>query len=156
MGNELSHQHINMAQNLLETQFPQFNGFHTTLLQGKELQPANMKNKSKIQIIHCTNQHHWIVATTVNCENGQILVIDSIYKSLDEETKGTIYRLFQSAATPPVIKVVNPQRQKGDEDCGLFAIAFARAVTFDQEPKRKDLSKNQCGPILLHVFNKTK
>ena len=156
MGDELSDLYVNMAQNLLKAQFPQLNGFGSTLLQGKEL-PVQSTDavKNKVQIIHCDKRHHWIVATTVKCENGQVLVIDSLYKSIDDETKSTVCRLFQSKE-PPVIKVINPQRQKGSKDCGLFAIAFATAIAFDENPVKKDLSRSQCGPILQHVFNATK
>ena len=103
MGDELSDLHVNMARNLLKAQFPQFNGFCSTLLQGKEL-PVQSTDavKNKVQI-HFNKRHHWIVATTVKCKIGQILVIDSLYKSIDDETKSTVYRLFQSKE-PPVDK----------------------------------------------------
>ena len=98
---ELSDLHINRAQNVLKAQFPKYNGFCSTLLQRREAMPSSDDVKNKVQIIHCNKRHHWIVATTVKRKNGQVLVIDLIYKSLDDET------------TPPVIKIVNPQRQKG-------------------------------------------
>ena len=98
---------MNKAQNLLKVQFPHINGLQLSLLQVKELR-----------------------TTTAG-------VIDLMYKSLDEETKATINRLFQSGSTPPVIKVVSPQRQIGNKDCGLFAIAFATANAFGQYPVKK-------------------
>ena len=69
MGNELSDLHVNMAQNLLKAQFPQFNGFCPTLLQGKE-PPVQSTDavKNKVQIIHCNKRHHWIVAINVKCK----------------------------------------------------------------------------------------
>lgn len=156
MGNELSDLHVNMAQNLLKAQFPQFNGFCSTLLQGKELpvQPADAV-KNKVQIIHCNKRHHWIVATTVKCENGQVLVIDSLYKSLDDETKDTVCQLFQ-IKTPSVIKVVNPQRQKGGKDCGLFAIAFATAIAFDENPVKKRFKQESMRTHLGACFQHNK
>ena len=93
MGNKLSDQHINKAQNLLKVQFPQLNGLTSSLLQAKELQPTGSV-KNKVQIIHCSERHHWVVATTVNCRDGQVLVIDSVYRSLDNETKITVCRLL--------------------------------------------------------------
>ena len=86
MGIELSDQHISMAQSLLKTQFPQLNGLCSSYLQGKELQStADVKNK--VQIIHCYMRHHWIVVTTVKCKDGQVFVIDSVHKLLNDETK---------------------------------------------------------------------
>ena len=137
VGKELSDLHINMAQNLLKAQFPEFNGFRSMLLQEKELPVQFIDDvKNKVQIIHCNKRHHWIVATTVKYKNSQVLVIDSFYKSLDDETKGTVCQLFQ-CEIPPVIKIVNPQRQKGGKDCGLFAIAFAMAIAFGENPIKK-------------------
>ena len=112
--------------------------------------------KNKVQIIHCDKRHHWIVATTVKCENGQVLVIDSLYKSIDDETKSTVCRLFQSEE-PPVIKVVNPQRQKGGvKTVDYLPLPLLRQLHLMQTQSRKDLSRRQCGPILQHVFNATK
>ena len=156
MGNELSDLHINMAQNLLKAQFPEFNGFRSTLLQEKELPVQSTDDvKNKVQIIHCNKRHHWIVATTVKYENSQVLVIDSLYKSLDDETKGTVCRLFQSKI-PPVIKVVNPQRQKGDKDCGLFAIAFATAIAFGENPVKKRFKQQSMRIHLAACFQQNK
>jgi len=91
MGVELSDLQINMAQNLLKVQFPQLNGLKSTLQQTK---PAAVLTEdeagNKLQIIHCKARHHWIVSTTVKCTNNQVLVIDSIFSSLDDETKGTV------------------------------------------------------------------
>ena len=89
-----------------------------------------------------------------NCkvQNGQVLVIDFLYKSLSDETKSTVCRLFQSNE-PPVIKVVNPQRQKGDKDCGLFAIAFATAIAFDENPVKKRFKQESMRTHLAACFH---
>ena len=89
MGIELSDLHINRVQNLLKAQFPKFNRFCSTLLQGKEVMQSSDDMKNKVQIIYCNKQQHWKVATTVKCENGQVLAINSIYKPLDDETRST-------------------------------------------------------------------
>jgi len=139
MGVELSDLQINMVQNLLKAQFPQLNGLKSTLQQTKPaavLTEDEMRNK--LQIIHCKARHHWIVATTVKCTNNQVLVIDSIFSSLDDETKGTVSQLFQRDTTsPPVIKVIRPQKQTGVKDCELFSIAYATSIAFGQNPARQ-------------------
>ena len=155
MGTELSDRHISMAQSLLKSQFPQLNGLRSSLLQGKELQSTD-DVKNKLQIIHCNKRHHWIVATTVKCKDGQVLVIDSVQKSLDDKTKSTVCRLFQRESTPPVIKVVNPQRQKGEEDCGLFAIAYATAIAFDQNAAKKRFNQESMWTHLAACLQQNK
>ena len=138
MGVELSDLQINMAQNLLKAQFPQLNGLKSTLQQTKStgLLPVD-EVKNKLQIIHCKARHHWIVATTVKCTNNQVLIVDSLFSSMDVETKATISQLFQSSTTSsPVMKVIRPQKQMGVKDCGLFSIAFATSIAFGQNPAR--------------------
>ena len=81
------------------------------------------------------------MATTVKCKDGQVLVIDCVHKSLDDKTKSKVCRLFQRESTTLVIKVVNRRRQKGEEDCGLFAIAYATAIVFDQNAAKKRLNQ---------------
>ena len=103
MGEELSDVHINLAQRLLRAQFPELNGLLFTLLQGKETSAIEKKEKKMLQIIHSTSRHHWIVATTIGSKGeGDVLVYDSIFKTLDGETKKVVNGLFRSL---PVAKV---------------------------------------------------
>ena len=43
---------------------------------------------NKLQIVHCAEQNHWIVACNVGCEGKNTLkVYDSIFHSVDTETE---------------------------------------------------------------------
>ena len=95
MGAELSDLHINLAQRILKEQFSYINGLESTLLQGKRHILTEHMVKNKLQIIHCLDRHHWITASTVNNASGEVTVMDSIFKSIDQETKLTISNLFQ-------------------------------------------------------------
>ena len=57
---------------------------------------------------------------------------------MDEETKQTVINLFQyDCEKPPRIRVIKTQKQKGNKDCGLFAIAFGNdpgKQNFCQDP----------------------
>lgn len=119
MGNELSDLHINMAQNLLKAQFSCLKGLKSTLLQGKQQTFTQDEVKNKLQIIHCFQRHHWIVATTVKCANGQVHVVDSLFKALDDETKATIFRLFQRDNNSATIKVHRNKQESRIVDCSL-------------------------------------
>ena len=55
---------------------------------------------------------------------GDVLVYDSIFKTLDREMKRVIYGLFKSLPVNNV-KDVKSQKQKGVKYCGLFATALA-------------------------------
>jgi len=150
MGNELSDLHINKAQSLLKAQFLQVNGLILSLLQSKDLQPTGSVS-NKIQIVHCSECHHWVVATTVNCKDGEVIVFDSVYRSLDDETKAMVSRLFQNSSELK-IEVVNPQKQKGGNDCRLFAIAYATAIAFHQFPVKKTFRQESMRAHLVTCF----
>ena len=74
MGEELTDMEINHAQQLLKAKHPKFNGFQSTLVIRKVGQFEN-----NIQIVHCANRHHWMMATTVNCIQGEVKIFDSMF-----------------------------------------------------------------------------
>ena len=111
MGEELSDIHVNLAQRLLRAEFPDLNGLLSTLLQGKETTVIEKKENKMLQIIHSTSCHHWIVATTTGSKReGEVLVYDSLFKTLDGETKKVVHSLFKSLPVTN-IKVVKSQAE---------------------------------------------
>ena len=72
MGKELTDTEINLAQQLLKSQFPGVNGLQSTLLQDKQTILTEKSVRDNIQIIHCKRRHHWVVATTMNCNIYQV------------------------------------------------------------------------------------
>jgi len=157
MGVELSDLQINMAQNLLKAQFPQLNGLKSTLQQTKHTDiPTEDEVRNKLQIVHCKSRHHWIVATTVKCSNNQVLIIDSLFSSLDDETKATVSQLFQQGTSRPVIKVIRPQKQMGVKDCGLFSIAFATSIAFGHNPAKQKFQQQSMRAHLVNCLENKK
>ena len=125
MGAELSDITINYAQELLKIQFQELNGLHSTLLQEREVELSETQVKNKLQIIHCTKRHHWIVASTVNCKFGEVQVYDSLFSTTDKETRNIIQNLFQATSCKRlVIKHVRCQKQIGGKDCGVLISAL--------------------------------
>ena len=91
MGNELSDNEINLAQQLLKEQYNKLNGLQSTLLQSKQLNLTKNETRNKIQIIHCYSCHHWIVASTVGCALNQVKIYDSLFSYCDMETEAVVY-----------------------------------------------------------------
>jgi len=58
MGNELSADEINLAQQFLKEQYCKLNGLKLTFLQSKQINLTENEMKSKLQIIHCYSRHH--------------------------------------------------------------------------------------------------
>ena len=155
MGDELSDLHINLAQRILKEQFSHINGLESTLLQGKRRTQTEDMVKNKLQIIHCLEKHHWITASTVNNAPGEVTIMDSKFKSIDQETKLTISNLFQptGSSNQLKIKVIKTQRQKGNKDCGLFAIAMATTIAFGKSPSKVTFCQESMRAHLVSCLN---
>ena len=130
MGDKLCDIEINFAQQLLKQHFTDLNGLVSTLYQDKKLQMTENLVRNKIQIVNCKRRNYWIVATTLNCQLGEVRVYDSLFQYCDKETEHAIVNLFQLGSEKLKIMVAQSQKQKGGTDCGVFAIAFATALAF--------------------------
>ena len=61
MGQELTDNEINLAQQLLKVQFPTLKGLQSTLYQETEQNLIENDVNNKLQIIHCRSHHHWML-----------------------------------------------------------------------------------------------
>ena len=86
----LSDKHIYIAQQLLSKQFPNLSGLGSSLVVSRSIPSIAGKY---LQIIH-TRGNHWIVASTICCQPGEVKVFDSLYTSVDEATKKLLSTLF--------------------------------------------------------------
>ena len=152
MGEELTDLEINFAQQLLAEQFHHLNGLQSTLLQEKDAKRISSKNR--LQIIFCKERKHWVVATTINCIHGEVKVYDSLFQYLDQTSLKCIENLFEQDDVSPRIKMSQCRRQKGSKDCGVYAIAFATAIAFDQNPSRQNFKQEDMRAHLVNCFNK--
>ena len=119
-GNRLNDHHINC---LLERQFTNIKGLYLTLLQNKKLS----KISHGLQIIYCSNHHHWIVASMIACVKNEAKIYDSVFSATDAETCRTVYNIFQIGKKSKIV-FAKFQRQIGTDDCEAFAIAAATAI----------------------------
>ena len=128
-GEKLTDKEINRAQNLLKSQFPKLNGLKLTLHQEKVSVQATT---NWLQIIHCRQRDHWILATTIGCDETMVLLYDSVYRNADEPTKVILFKVFPNDIKIKVIGTT--QKQLGGKDCGIFAIAFATTLALGGDP----------------------
>ena len=133
MGEELTDETISRAQQLLKSNYQQFNGFQSTLLQGRKMALTDTQIHNKVQIIHCSKRNHWITVTTVNCKEGEVRIYDSVFNSCDDEVELVVHNLIKVDTTPR-IKVMHCQKQTGGKDCGVFSIVFATAIVLGLNP----------------------
>ena len=92
-GEKLNDKHINFAQEILKRQFRKLQGLQSTLCLSKLRAP--LPATGTLQIIH-SRGNHWIVASTVACSAGEVMVYDSLYSGLDQPTMELILQLFGS------------------------------------------------------------
>jgi hypothetical protein len=85
---------VNHAQHLIKQQYPWLSSLQLTLLQEKPC--PEQYSKHQVQIVHCKDANHWIVALTVGCEKEDVYVYDSAYTSLEESTTKLIVNFFHS------------------------------------------------------------
>jgi hypothetical protein len=125
-GRRLNDRHINYAQKLLKLQFPCIEGLNLTLYQHKKQE----KIKEGLQVIHCKERDHWVLASNLACDSNEVVVYDSLFESVDQETEDVLINLFEHDGHLKV-SMGKMQKQKGSNDCGLFAIAMCTSIVFD-------------------------
>ena len=148
-GQKLTDQHMNFAQTLLRLQFPELNGLQSTLYQSRS--PALKANRNALQIIH-SHGDHWIVATTIECDLGEVRVFDSVYASQDDETHQTIQIMFGNNTSLLQVSTVNALKQQGGNDCGVFAIAISTCLAFGGDPTKMVICQARMRDHLLQCF----
>ena len=99
------------------------------------------------------HKEHWIVATTVGCEANVVKVYDSAFHLIDHATEKVIVNLFQYTDTLPTIKLGRLQKQKGSNDCGVFAIVCAAAIAFGAQLEKQNLTQNMMSTHLVNCLS---
>ena len=122
-GNKLNDRHINYAQRMLHSQFPDVEGLGHTLLQKRR---STKKIQCGLQIIHDRGDH-WIVAANIGSDDNTVQVYDSVYTLVEENTREVILNLFHLSDNP-VIEIAKMHKQRGAKECRLFAIAVATNI----------------------------
>ena len=148
-GTKLTDLSINAVQKMLKQQFPKLKRLISTLLQEKNSGMCK-PTKNQLQILHSPNDH-WIVASTVHCNDSEVcvLVYDSAYSTVDEKTSAIISNLFQSNN----IIIKHSKKQNNGEDCGLFAIANATAISNGVDPCKIKLIEHLLRTHLMKCFD---
>jgi hypothetical protein len=151
-GEWLTDDHMFYAQELLRMQFPTIDGWQSTLLaQNNRFFPAKM---DAIQI-HIVLDSHWVTSARLG---GTVTLFDcrkvgSHISSTLTHQLCQVYRtsICESAGNSFLaVNVATVQKQRGSDDCGVFAIAFAlhaalghclEEIEFDQATMRDHLLK---------------
>ena len=129
---------INLAQSILHEMFPHLRGFQT-VARGA-VQAFLPVTGDFIQILHDGNLH-WVCTANISLTGGKDPAAVNMYDSMNQGfiakfTKQQLasFMCIQSAEMKVIMKSV--QQQTSHVDCGVFAIAFATALAFGQDPSK--------------------
>ena len=87
-----------------------------------------LPEKPSLQILHI-NGNHWVVASTVDCPlEADILLYDSLYSTINNQTKLLLSELVHSTKPAFTVGLANVKKQSGSKDCGLFSISFVTDI----------------------------
>ena len=107
--------------------------------------PPPPVTSAHIQIVHARG-NHWVVATNIGCA-PKVLVFDSLYSSVDEETMKLVSTIFGTTS----IEIGVCSQQYGATDCGLFSIAVCVALANNEQPGR--FAQKKMRPHLVTCFD---
>ena len=111
---------------------------------------------NKIQIIYCEKHYLWIVVSTANITGGTTNVdtlMDSVYFTVNKDTKKIILNLFQYGSMQPAIKLIRTQKQEGSSDCGVFAVAMATAIPLGRNPTKQIFQQKSMRSHFVNCLN---
>jgi Ulp1 family protease len=117
------------AQNLLQTQFPDINGFQETTLapvfsNGKWTSSTGFQAQDPPCVqIHHNSRDHWVMS--IQIENGDIYFFDSLRLKINTSLEFQLCKMYGQNNNRILIKIPEVQKQDNSIDCGLFAIANA-------------------------------
>ena len=121
---------IDASQKLLQRMFPAISGFKSVCLgltTSFQVQPGEF-----IQIIN--SRGHWVTVSTIGTIHSNIHVYDSLYSCANTYLKTQIACLLASEEPELQLSFMNVMMQSGPSECRVFAIAFATALAYGENP----------------------
>ena len=94
--------------------------------------------------------------STIGCVEGEVNLYDSYYTSTSSNTDTTIAHLLRCKKQSITINTVGVTKQKGTQDCALFAISFLTAICFSHDPSMITFDQDEMRPHLINCFEKRK
>ena len=89
-----------------------------------------------IQVIH-TAGSHWITASNVGFQEGVVGICDSLPScTTPTRLKNNIASIVHTSNPQMIISYQEVQEQRGANDCGLFALAFATSLCTGEDPTK--------------------
>ena len=106
-----------------------------------------------VQILH-TGAQHWICISNIYCNQiNAIKIYDSLYSGVNTFTKKQIAGILYIESADAIEIIVEPVTQQANgSDCGVFAIAFAAALCYGQDPSKVNFQTCKIRNCLWNCF----
>ena len=145
-GEWLNDKIMNACQELIKSNYPQVLGLQDVAC-GRTLS-YEVQTGEFVQIIH-TGRGHWIAISTIGCGSAEVDVFDSMSPVISSSLQNQVASLLCSKSSIITLRYVQLefgtviilyirykqcQLQKGPNDCGLFAFAFAAVLSSGKHP----------------------
>lgn len=154
----LSDSHIDNLLIHLKTLYPNVTYYYNYKLSkdlldlertGKHIS-INFENTKNLIIILNVNNEHWITVTNIEIEKDieatRIFVYDSLNNSNYLKGLKPLFRLMypnEHYKYVNLVKIKKEFQQKGSSDCGLFALAYAKTLSENEQPAFVNYDQDQ-------------
>ena len=140
---------INLAQDILGTQFKLKDRFQDTILGQKKM----FKPKEHfVQILH-NKSFHWVTVSNVNSKSGSVDYYDSLFHGgIKDHIKLQIPNISKTENSELEIQIRSCQQQKNGVDCGIFVVANAYYILsgIDVSSIRIDEKQNETRNLAIN------
>lgn len=128
---QLTNIHIYSFLRLLKREFPHINGLCPPDPQSIRAF-ANKPLANSVFIFNACGDH-WVTISNVNVDDDEYWHIYDSYR-YDADSFRDFFRLIYPNRNSVFIRKISVQMQRGQNDCGLFALAFATSLCYGENP----------------------
>ena len=90
---------------------------------------------SFIQILHDSDRHHWLTISNIGSDQAEVVqVYDSMFSYSTSSLRAQVACLLHISKPNFVLNFVDVHKQVGHDDCGVFSVPYAVALSFGQQP----------------------
>ena len=149
----LSDEEMNHGQALLRQQFPEIDGWQDVGLFGDNgCHLLGTPQRPFVQIILAFD-NHWICVSNIGCPAGAVRLFDSMYKNRSNALlKKQLAWMLHTEEKNLTLEWPCSSKQKGNNDCGLYALANAIVLCSSLDPQNCRFIQAQMRPHLANCF----
>lgn len=141
----LTDESIDIGQQILQQQFPLIGGFADIALSEENGFDVVKRQKPFIQLLH-TGHTHWICVANMaenrnNNNNCQVYDSNNQQGEVSTNSLDKICKMLYCKKSQVTLTIKPVQKQLNSIDCGIFALAFATALAYGDDPSKLNFNQ---------------